>query len=195
LCWDLEKLLHFATHCCDPLAHLLPRFSVEGVQNTTKSSKNLRQINTHKNYKNWDKSTHSQITTKTETKINTHKNCKKNSDKGQHIKIATKTETKIDRHKICNKNSDKSTHIKIAITEKNQYTKNLQQKLRENKKHIKFAKTATKSHTHTHTHKITWLRLDREKNQKKGRAQESPIVVPSSISTCNNSRAASSKCN
>jgi len=38
--------------------------------------------------------------------------------KPTHIKIATKTDTKIDRHKICNKNSDKSTHIKIAITEK-----------------------------------------------------------------------------
>jgi hypothetical protein len=69
--------------------------------------------------------------------------------KSTHIKIATKTETKIDRHKICNKNLDKSTHIKIALTEKNQYTQKLQQKLRENKKHIKIAKTATKSHTHT----------------------------------------------
>ncbi len=84
---------------------------------------------------------------------------KKLRQKSTHIKIATKTETKIDKHKICNKNSDKSTHIKIAVTEKNQYTKKLQQKLRENKKHIKFAKTAT--------NKITWLRFDREKNQKK----------------------------
>jgi len=65
------------------------------------------------------KSTHIKIAKRTETKVNTHKN-------------ATKTETKIDRHKICNKNSDKSTHIKIAITEKNQYTQKLQQKLREN---------------------------------------------------------------
>jgi hypothetical protein len=69
--------------------------------------------------------------------------------KSTHIKI----ETKIDRHKIRNKNSDKSTHIKIVVTEKNQYTQKLQQKLRENKKHIKIAKIATKSHTHTHTHK------------------------------------------
>ncbi len=71
--------------------------------------------------------------------------------KSTHIKIATKTERKIDRHNICNKNSDKSTHIKIAVTEKNQYTQKLQQNLRENQKHIKIAKTATKSHTHTHT--------------------------------------------
>ncbi len=61
------------------------------------------------------------------------------------------TETKIDRHKICNKNSDKSTHIKIAVTEKKQYTQKLQQKLRENKKHIKIAKTQ-QNHTHTHKH-------------------------------------------
>jgi hypothetical protein len=81
--------------------------------------------------------------------------------KSTHIKIATKTETKIDRHKICNKNSDKSTHIKIAITEKNQYTKKLQQKLRENKKHIKIAKTTTKSHTHTQTHKINYKSYDK----------------------------------
>jgi len=40
-----------------------------------------------------------------------------------------------------------------------------------------------------------WLQLDREKNQKKERAQESPRVLPSSISTSNNSRAASSRCN
>ncbi len=84
LCWDLEKLLHFAIHCCDPFAHFLPHFSAKGVQNTIESFKNLRQINTHKNCKNWDKSTHSQIATKTETKINTHKNYKKNSDKSQH---------------------------------------------------------------------------------------------------------------
>jgi hypothetical protein len=84
LCWDLEKLLHFVTHCCDPFVHLLPRFSAKSVKNTIESSKNLRQINTHKNCKNWDKSTHSQIATKTETKINTHKNCKKNLDKSQH---------------------------------------------------------------------------------------------------------------
>ncbi len=71
--------------------------------------------------------------------------------KSTHIKIATKTERKIDRHNICNKNSDKSTHIKIAVTEKNQYTQKLQQNLRENQKHIKIEKTATKSHTHTHT--------------------------------------------
>ncbi len=39
-----------------------------------------------------------------------------------------------------------------------------------------------------------WLRLDREKNKKK-RVQESPKVLPSSISTSNNYRAASSRCN
>jgi len=72
--------------------------------------------------------------------------------KSTHIKIVTKTETKIDKHKICKKNSNKSTHIKIAVTEKNQYTQKLQQKLKENKKHIKIAKTTTKSHTHTHNH-------------------------------------------
>jgi len=73
--------------------------------------------------------------------------------KSTHIKIATKTETKIDRHKICNKNSDKSTHIKIAVTEKNQYTQKLQQKLRENQKHIKITKIATKIERKSKTHK------------------------------------------
>jgi hypothetical protein len=81
--------------------------------------------------------------------------------KSTHIKIVTKTETKIDRHKIYNKNSDKSTHIKIAVIEKNQYTQKLQQKLRENKKHIKITKTATKSHTHTQTHKINYKSCDK----------------------------------
>jgi hypothetical protein len=71
--------------------------------------------------------------------------------KSTHIKIATKTKTKIDRHKIYNKKSNKSTHIKIVVIEKNQYTQKLPQKLRENQKHIKIAKTTTKSHTHTHT--------------------------------------------
>jgi predicted house-cleaning noncanonical NTP pyrophosphatase (MazG superfamily) len=72
--------------------------------------------------------------------------------KSTHIKIATKTETKIDRHEICNKNSDKSTHIKIAVTEKNQYTQKLQQKLRENKKTHKNCKNCNKiTHTHTNT--------------------------------------------
>jgi len=84
--------------------------------------------------------------------------------KSTHIKIATKTETKIDRHKICNKNSDKSTHIKIVVTQKKQYTKKLQQKLRGNKKHIKFAKTATKSHTHTQNHLTL---IGQRKEQKK----------------------------
>jgi hypothetical protein len=79
--------------------------------------------------------------------------------KSTHIKIATKTERKIDRHNICNKNSDKSTHIKIAVTEKNQYTQKLQQNLRENQKHIKIEKTATKSHTHTH--KINYKSCDK----------------------------------
>jgi len=68
--------------------------------------------------------------------------------KSTHIKIATKTETKIDRHKICNKNSDKSTHIKITVTEKKQYTQKLQQKLRENQKHIKLQKLQ-QNHTNT----------------------------------------------
>ncbi len=41
-----------------------------------------------------------------------------------------------------------------------------------------------------------WLLLDREKNKKEEeRAQESPRILPSSISTSNNFRTASSRCN
>jgi len=83
--------------------------------------------------------------------------------KSTHIKIVTKTETKINRHKICNKNSDKSTQIKIVVTEKNQYTQKLQQKLRENKKHMKIA---TNSNTHTQTHKINYKSCDKPTHTK-----------------------------
>jgi len=82
--------------------------------------------------------------------------------------------------------------MKIAVTEKNQYTKKLQQKLRENEKHIKIALQQNHTHTHTQNHLTP---IGQRKEQKKGRAQESPIVVPSSISTCNNSRVASFRCN
>jgi len=98
--------------------------------------------------------------------------------KSTHIKIATKTETKIDRHKICNKNSDKSTHMKIAVTEKNKYTKNLQQKLRENEKHIKIAKTATKSHTHTHTKSLDsdWTEKRTKERKSSGKSNSRTIL-------------------
>ncbi len=97
--------------------------------------------------------------------------------KSTHIKIATKTETKIDRHKICNKNSDKSTHIKIAVTEKNQYTKKLQQKLRENQKHINLQKLQ-QNHTHTHTKSLDsdWTEKRTKKRKSSGKSNSRTVL-------------------
>jgi len=70
--------------------------------------------------------------------------------KSTHIKIATKTETKIDKHKICNKNSDKSTHIKIAVTEKKSIYSKITTKIERKSTTHKNCKNCNKI-THTHT--------------------------------------------
>jgi uncharacterized membrane protein YqiK len=71
------------------------------------------------------------------------------------------------------------THIKIAITEKNQYTHKLQQKLRQNQKYIKIAKTATKSYTHKITKAETNQHTQKHKSEQQSQNTETKCSVNS----------------